>query len=70
MSFHPHRVLSPGPHTSMSLQRLYDLDGSFPGRLDELLHDNDYVDELRGLPDRELSQLVDHLNEGFRLFPP
>ena len=47
----------------MSLQRLYELDRSFPNRLDELLHDNGYVDELRGLPDRELSELVDHLDE-------
>jgi hypothetical protein len=54
----------------MSLQRLYDLEGSFPDGLDELLHDNEYVDELRELPDRELSQLVDHLSEVYSLFPP
>ncbi|KAF9644875.1 kinase-like protein [Thelephora ganbajun] len=47
----------------MSLQRLYDLDRTFPDRLDKLLHDKEYIDELRGLPERELRQLVDHLNE-------
>lgn len=46
----------------MSLQRLYDLDRTYPEQLDELLHDKQYVDGLRELPERELSQLVDHLN--------
>jgi hypothetical protein len=48
---------------TMSLRRLYDLDKSFPDRLDQILHDQEYVDELRGLPDHELSELVDHLND-------
>ena len=47
----------------MSLQRLYDLDGSFPDRLDELLRDATYVEELRKLPGPELSELLDHLDE-------
>lgn len=47
----------------MSLQPLYELDRSFPDRLDELLHDQKYVEELRGLPEQELLQLVDYLND-------
>lgn len=47
----------------MSLRRLYDLDKSFPDRLDQILQDQEYVNELRGLPEDELSQLVDHLND-------
>ena len=47
----------------MSLQPLYELDRSFPDRLDELLHDQKYVEELRGLPEHELLQLVDHLSD-------
>ena len=47
----------------MSLQRLYELDRSYPDRLDTLLHDQGYVDELRGLPEHKVSQLVDHLND-------
>lgn len=47
----------------MSLQRLYDLDKTFPNQLDNLLHDKAYVDGLRELPERELVQLVDHLND-------
>jgi len=49
----------------MSLRRLFDLDRSsaqFSDQLDELLHDKDYVTGLLGLPDPELIQLVDHLN--------
>ena len=49
----------------MSLQRLRDLDRSsaqFPDQLDKLLHDKEYVDGLLGLPQPELIQLVDHLN--------
>ena len=49
----------------MSLQRLFDLDRSsaqFSHQLDELLHDKDYVAGLLELPDPELIQLVDHLN--------
>lgn len=52
----------------MSLQRLYDLDRSYPDQLNQLLHDKQYVDGLRELPERELFQLVDHLNDvGFAL---
>jgi hypothetical protein len=54
----------------MSLHRLYDLDGSFPDRLDELFRDNRYVEELRGLPDPELSELLDHLDEVYNLSHP
>ena len=46
----------------MSLQRLYDLDKTFADELDKLLHDAEYVDELGRLPERELVQLVNHLN--------
>ena len=49
----------------MSLQRLRDLDRSsaqFPDQLDKLLHDKEYVAGLLGLPQPELIQLVDHLN--------
>ena len=63
-----HRVLSPRFYAPMSLQRLYDLDGLFPERLDELLRDNKYVEELRQLPDPELSELLDHLDEASNLF--
>ena len=47
----------------MSLQSLYELDRSFPDRLDKLLHVQKYVEELQGLPDQELLQLVDYLND-------
>ena len=47
----------------MSLRRLYELDRSFPDRLDQLLHDQEYVDELQRLPEHELFQLVNHLND-------
>lgn len=50
----------------MSLQRLYGLDRSstrFSDQLDELLHNEGYISELRGLPEIELVQLVDHLND-------
>ena len=47
----------------MALQRLYSLDDVFPGRLDELLRDEKYVEELHALQDPELSQVVDHLDE-------
>jgi len=49
----------------MSLQRLHDLDRSsaqFPEQLDKLLHDKEYVDGLLGLPEPELNELVNHLN--------
>ena len=47
----------------MALQRLYGLDKTFPDKLDELLHDGEYVKQLHALPESDLSQLVDHLNE-------
>lgn len=50
----------------MSLQRLYDLDKSsarFSDQLDELLRDKEYLGGLRGLPELELVQLVNHLND-------
>jgi hypothetical protein len=46
----------------MSLQRLYDLDKAFADELDKLLHDEEYVHALEVLPERELVQLVNHLN--------
>ena len=50
----------------MSLKRLYDLDKSFSDQLDKLLHDEEYVNGLRELPERELVQIVNHLdNVGF-----
>jgi len=55
----------------MSLQRLYDFDRSstqFPDQLDKLLHDKEYVGGLLELPEPELVQLVNHLNNvGFCL---
>jgi hypothetical protein len=47
----------------MSLQPLYDLDRTFSDGLDKLLHDVVYVDALGRLPERELVQLVNHLND-------
>lgn len=50
------------------VQRLYDLDRPFPDGLDELLQDKEYVNQLRELPEQEVFQVVDHLNEvGFPL---
>ena len=49
----------------MSLHRLYDLDGSsaqFSDELDRLLHEKEYVDGFQKLPEGELIQLVDYLN--------
>ena len=51
---------------TMSLQRLHDLDKPFSDRLDELLRDVEYVNGLRKLPEQELIQIVNHLdNVGF-----
>ena len=47
----------------MSLQRLYNLDRTFSDQLNELLHDKAYIDGLWELPDHELVQLADHLND-------
>ena len=68
-SFYLCRPLSPRPHTSTSIQRVYDLDKSFPDSSHELLHDNQYIDKLLGVPDQEPSQLVDHPNEVCRVSP-
>lgn len=49
----------------MSLHRLYDLDGSSAqssDELDRLLHEKEYVDGFQKLPEGELIQLVDYLN--------
>ena len=51
----------------MSLQRLYNLDKAFSDQLDALLHEEQYVGELQKLPEGELVQLVNHLDDvGFR----
>ena len=49
----------------MSTQRLYELDKlstDFPKRLDELLHDKQWVGDLKLLPKDELQKLIDYLN--------
>jgi len=49
----------------MPAQRLYELDGSstrFPEQLDELLHDKEWVKGLELLPEGELMELVDYLD--------
>jgi len=51
-----------------SSQRLYDLDKSFSRELDKLLHDEKYVGGLLHLPENELIQLVNYLNDVG--FPP
>ena len=50
------------------VQRLYQLDKSFALKLDELLHDQKYVDGLLGLPEKDLMQLVNYLSDVG--FPP
>lgn len=53
----------------MSLtQSLYQLDKSFSVKLDELLHNEKYVDGLLGLPEDELIKLVNYLSDV--RFPP
>ena len=47
----------------MSLQRLYQLDRTFAAELDELLHDEGYVGGLLWLPEDELIELVNYLND-------
>ena len=47
----------------MSLERLYQLDRFLSDKLGKLLHDVKYVDELLGLPEAELIQLVDYLGD-------
>lgn len=68
-SFYLCHPLSPRPRTSTSIQRVYDLDKSFPDSSHKLLHDNQYIDKLLGVPDQEPSQLVDHPNEVRRVSP-
>ena len=49
----------------MSTQRLYELDRSladFPERLDELLHDKQWMGDLKLRPKDELQKLIDYLN--------
>ena len=57
----------------MSPLRLYELDRSsnqFPDQLYQLLHDKEYVECLQQLPDAELVQLMDHLDDvGFYQLP-
>ena len=50
------------------LQRLYQLDRTFAAELDELLHDEGYVDGLLRLPKNELIEFVNYLNDV--RFPP
>jgi len=57
----------------MSLRRLLELDRSsnqFPDQLYQLLHDKEYVECLQQLPNDELAQLVNHLDDvGFYPLP-
>ena len=46
-----------------SSQRLYDLDKSLSPELDKLLRDKEYIDGLLDLPENELIQLVNYLND-------
>jgi hypothetical protein len=50
------------------VQRLYQLDRQFAQGLDGLLQDEKYVGELLKLPDKDLIQLVNYLNDVG--FPP
>ena len=50
------------------VHRLYDLDRSFSRDLNKLLHDEKYVGGLLRLPEKELIQLVNYLNDVG--FPP
>ena len=52
----------------MLLQRLYQSDHSFALELDKLLHNDEYVGRLLGLPEKELIQLVNYLSD-VRLHP-
>lgn len=50
----------------MSAQRLYDLDKSsaqFPEQLDGLLHDNEWVGQLKLLPESDLVKLAGCLSD-------
>jgi len=50
----------------MSAQRLYELDRSsnqFPEQLNELLHDREWVEQLKLLPEGELVELAGHLHD-------
>ena len=50
----------------MSPRRLYELDRSsaqFPDRLYQLLHDKEHVECLQKLPEDEVVQLIDYLND-------
>jgi len=57
----------------MSPRRLFELDMSsnqFPDQLYQLLNDKEYVECLQQLPDDELAQLVNHLDDvGFYQLP-
>lgn len=56
-NWHPQAILPP-----MSIQRLCDLNESSTDQLDELLRDGEYVDGLLRLPEPELVQVVNHLD--------
>jgi len=50
----------------MSSQGLYELDMSsaeFPDRLHQLFHDTERVEYLRELPEDELAELINYLND-------
>jgi hypothetical protein len=57
----------------MSAQRLYELDRSstqFPEQLNELLHDKEWVKQLRLLPEGELVELAGHLHDVWLISTP
>jgi hypothetical protein len=57
------RPRSLAPLWTMSLQRLYQLDRSFAKDLDRLLQDKKYQETLLNLPQNELIELVNYLND-------
>ena len=48
---------------SQLLYRLDRLSDLFPDRLYQLLHDDEHVERLVGLPGNELTELIDYLND-------
>ena len=47
----------------MSLQRFYKLDEKFAVQLDNLLHEDGFVDGLLQLSEKDLIQLIIYLND-------
>lgn len=56
-------ILAPSARLDMLLERLFQLDRKFAGELEKVLHDEKYVEKLLKLPEKELIELVNYLDD-------